>query len=70
MSQDGGGQKREFGWSFYNPALLPSDWRSTSLPKYCTIGKGVRLLRVYGTQLTTSELIANYRASVDEIGPS
>ena len=66
MSHDGG-RDREFGWQFYNPALLMrnvEEGESALLPKKCSIGKGVRELRVYGRHLTTSELVANFRANV------
>ena len=55
-----GGPDREFGWAFYNAATVGS-WDES--PSRCWVGGGVTMLRVYGTHLTTSELIANYRAA-------
>ena len=55
-----GGPDREFGWAFYNAATVGS-WDEA--PRRCWVGGGVTLVRVYGTHLTTSELVANYRAA-------
>jgi hypothetical protein len=74
-SQDGG-TEREFGWTFYNPIdmgdsgggkLTTTKGRVEEVALEvalgrCTVGKGVMALRVYGVQLTTSQLLANFRA--------
>ena len=60
-SQDGGAG-RVRGWAFYNAALLgPLVGGATQ----CRVGAGVSTIRVYGRQLTTSQLVDNFRA-----GPS
>jgi hypothetical protein len=61
LSQDGGFE-REFGWRFYNPAKL-GEWPATM--SRCHVGPAVRVLRVYSRALTTSELVANFRAAAE-----
>ena len=78
ISQDGG-DAREFGWQFWDPAVLDG-WNETRTQSVvlqrgngtenifgqrCWVAQGVQVLRVYGTQLTTSELLQNFKA-----GPS
>ena len=78
ISQDGG-DAREFGWQFWDPDVLDGwsearaqlvdihkgNGTSNSFGQRCWVAQGVQVLRVYGTQLTTSELLQNFKA-----GPS
>ncbi len=52
-----GGNERQFGWGRFSPTL-----RRVNGAAVARIGPGVRLLRVYGQPLTTSEAVAHHRA--------
>jgi len=58
-----GGEERLFGWGFFKTGTVGS-LQATKVAE-CQVGASARLVRVYGRVLTTSELVANYRA-----GPS
>ena len=73
ISQDGG-EAREFGWAFWDPALMSGPEETVSiglrngsgarsvLDQRCWVAAGVQVLRVYNAQLTTSELLQNFEA--------
>ncbi len=56
-----GGDTRQFGWGRFSPHL-----RSANGATKVKIGSAVRVLRVYGRALRTSEAVSNYRAELGD----